>query len=423
MSCRYVGLSAPLRGARHQRHAREELLCLAAAPPLTLEQALERARLASPEVQLAARLVQEAEAARVGQGVPFPTNPRLFADYRPLAVELPGQPVDPRNGYNLGLDGTFEVSGAGFARVEEAERRVALARAELRQEQAAAAARAWSGWIELLLADQRVVALEEMRSLAQRVANAARERVSVGVAGDPELAAVEAELARVKTQHLEALRQQQAARLRLTQVLDLAVDEPLVLAPSELLPGPAEDEARLLERALERRPELATLKARLSVLEALEVRLLREALPKLGYNLGLDAAPASPVFAYLGLAVELPLAQRNQGPRALAAAQRETERARLEAQLRRVQREVALARRNFEARRAQLAVLTSEALPAARRTQALVEQGWRAGRFDVFRLTTATRDALRLEEERLETLLAAWTDFIDLQRASGGLNP
>jgi cobalt-zinc-cadmium efflux system outer membrane protein len=384
---------------------------------------MSRARAAAPEVQVANRLVQEAEASRVGQGVPFPTNPRLFADYRPLAIELAGQPVDPRNGYNLGLDGTFEVSGAGFARVEEAERRIALAKAELRQEQANAAARAWSAWVEVMLADQRVARLQEMLEVAQRVAAGAKERVNAGVAGDPELTTVEAELAMVKSQHLEAARRQQAARLALAHVLDLSTDEPLELSASTLEPGAVDDEATLLQRALERRPELATLKARLAVLEAMDSRLFREAMPKLGYNFGLDAAPASPVFGYLGLAVEIPVAQRNQGPRAIAAAQRETERARLEAQLRRVQREVALARRNYEARRAQVAVLTTEALPAARRNQTLVEQGWRAGRFDVFRLTTATRDALRLEQERLETLLAAWTDFIELQRASGGLNP
>jgi len=405
-----VGLMSPI-----------PLFLLFSAGPLTLEQAMARARTAAPEVQVANRLVQEAEALRVGQGVPFPTNPRFFADYRPLAIELAGQPGDPRNGYNLGLDGTFEVSGAGFARVEEAERRVALAKAELTQEQASAAARAWTAWIEVQLAEQRVARVQEVLEVAERVASAARQRVNAGVAGDPELTTVEAELAIVKSQHLEATRRQHAARLALAQVTDL--DEPLELAPSALEPGAVEDEGTLLQRALERRPELTTLKARLAVLDAMDARLFRESLPKVGFNLGLDAAPASPVFGYLGLSVELPVAQRNQGPRAVAAAQRETERARLQAQLRRVQREVALARRNYESRRAQIAVLTTEALPAARRTQQLIEQGWRAGRFDVFRLTTATRDALRLEQERLETLLAAWTDFIELQRASGGLNP
>jgi cobalt-zinc-cadmium efflux system outer membrane protein len=390
---------------------------------LTLELALSRAREAAPEVQIAARLVDEAEASRVGAGVPFPTNPRLFADYRPLAIELAGQPTDPRHGYNLGLDGTFEVSGAGFARVEEANRRVAIARAELVAEQSFAAMRAWSAWIDLHVARLRIARLEDEVNLAKRVEAAARERVNAGVAGDPELTTVTAEVAVVKAAQLEARRQEALARATLGRVLDLPVGEPIELAPMSLDPVESAAEARLVELALERRPELAMLRARLSMLETMEDRLAREAAPKLGYNLGLDAAPASPVFAYVGLAVELPVAQRNQGARAVAAAQRATEKARLEAQLRRVQREVAAARESYEMLRGQLTVLTDEALPAARRTQSLVEQGWRAGRLDVFRLISASRDALRIEQQRLETLRSAWNDFIELQRASGALNP
>ncbi|HEY0880978.1 MAG TPA: TolC family protein, partial [Archangium sp.] len=252
---------------------------------------------------------------------------------------------------------------------------------------------------------------------------AARERVNAGVAGDPELTTVTAEVAVVKAAQLEARRQEALARATLGRVLDLPVGEPIELAPMSLDPVESAAEARLVELALERRPELAMLRARLSMLETMEDRLAREAAPKLGYNLGLDAAPASPVFAYVGLAVELPVAQRNQGARAVAAAQRATEKARLEAQLRRVQREVAAARESYEMLRGQLTVLTDEALPAARRTQSLVEQGWRAGRLDVFRLISASRDALRIEQQRLETLRSAWNDFIELQRASGALNP
>ncbi len=395
----------------------------ALASPLTLDQALARAREAAPEVQLAARAVQEAEAAKVGQGVPFPTNPRLFADWRPLAIELAGQPTEPRHGYTLGVDGTFEVSGAGFARVEEAQRRVALAQLELTLERTNATARAWLAWVDVRLAEQRVLAVEGVLAVQQRVELAARERVGAGVAGDPELTTVATEVALVKSQLLDARRREASARVQLAQVLDLSLDQPLELAPIALEPIAAPDEAALVTQALDRRPELALVRGRLATLEATDARLFREALPKLGFNLGLDAAPASPVFAFLGLSVELPVAQRNQGPRALALAQRETERLRLDVVLRRVQREVALARRSYEARRAQVALLREDALPAARRTQALVEQGWRAGRFDIFRLTTATRDALRVEQEHIETLLAAWTEFIDLQRATGALTP
>lgn len=394
----------------------------AEAETLTLEAAVARARQQSPDVQLASRLVEEAEASRVGVGVPL-TNPRLFADYRPMLIELPGQPSDPRNGYNIGVDGQFEVSGAGFSRQAEATKRIEVARAELDWERDRAAARAWVAYVDALLATQRVRRVQESLALQKRVAEAAQKRVTEGVAGEPELTTVLVEVASVERDLSEAQRRFQAARLELATVLDTEPGMEWELSDTGLTPPEAPSEAELVSRALEHRPELRLVKARLALLEATDERLGREAFPKLGYNLGIDAAPASPAFGYAGLSVEIPVANRNQGQRAVARAQRETEKARLKSQLRRVAREVALSRHSYEARRQQVMLLTEHALPQARRTQSLIEEGWRAGRFDIFRLTGAARDTLRLEREHLETLSAAWADWVELQRTSGGLNP
>ncbi len=391
------------------------------AETLTLEAAIERARQQSPEVQLAERLVEEAEASRVGAGVPL-TNPRFFADYRPMLVDLPNQPTDPRNGYNVGVNGEFEVSGAGFLRQSEVTKRVEVARAELDWERDRAAARVWVAYVDSLLAAQRVTRVEESLALQKRVAEAAEKRVTEGVAGEPELTTVLVEVASVERDLSEAQRRLHAAKLELASTLDTEPGVEWTLTDTALAPPPAPSEQELISRALEHRPELRLAKARLALLEATDERLGREAVPKLGFNLGVDAAPASPTFGYAGLSMEIPVAQRNQGARAVARAQRETEKARLQSQLRRVAREVALSRHSYEARRHQVMLLTDNALPNARRTQSLIEEGWRAGRFDVFRLTGAARDTLRLEREHLETLLAAWADWVELQRTSGGLH-
>jgi cobalt-zinc-cadmium efflux system outer membrane protein len=390
---------------------------------LTLQAALDRARGAAPQVKLAALVVREAEASSVGQGLILPVNPRLFADYRPLTIELPGQPVDPRNGYNLGVDGQVEVSGAGGARLTEAARRVDVARAELRFEQTQSMANAWLAFVSTQLASEHVARLREAVALQERVAAAARERVANGVAGEPDVTTVAVELATVRRELLDAERHETEARVALQHVLDWPRDEPMELATIPLSPSEVQGEEQLINQAQERRPELQAAKARLSLLESTDARLLREAIPRLGYNLGLDAAPASPVFAYVGLAVELPIAQRNQGPRAVVSAQLDTERNRLELQLKRVDREVTAARLSYLSRRAQVELIERDALPNARRTVELIESGWRAGRLDVFRLTAASRELVRVERERIDSLFAAWTDFIALQRVAGGLNP
>lgn len=398
------------------------LVCAnAVAAPLSLQQALDRATSAAPEVQLAARALEEAEASGVGAGVFLPENPRVFIDYRRLASP---PPIDPLNGYNLGVDGTLEISGAGFARVEEAERRVSLARSQLVTTQALAKVQAWVAYVSVQVARKRVAILEEALVIATRVENASKERLRNGVVGEPDVAAASLEVATVKVERDEAKRLLAVALDDLRAVLDLGPGEALELDEQLLDPAAVADETALVAAAVENRPELALVRARLALLEVTDARLFREgALPKLTYNLGFDAAPASPVFGYAGIGVELPVAQRNQGPRAIAQAQRQTERVRLETELRRVRREVATARRSYELRLRQLQSLSAEALPAAERNEDLVEEGWKAGRFDIFRLTSATRELNRVRRQRLETLLAAWSDYVELQRASGGLKP
>jgi outer membrane protein, heavy metal efflux system len=330
---------------------------------------------------------------------------------------------EPINGYNLGVDGTLEVSGAGFSRIEEVEQRVALARSEFFTIQSLAKVRAWLAFVEVQAAGERVTMLEQALATASRVESASKERQKNGVVGEPDVVAASLELSSVRLQLDEAERLRHQARAQLRHVLDLDPDVPLELEGMLEEPGEAGTEADLVARALEKRPELAIVRARLSLLETTDLRLAREAFPRLSWNLGFDAAPASPVFGYAGLGVELPVAQRNQGPRAVARAQLDTERARLETELRRVHRDVATSRRSYAVRLRQLQLLRTQVIPAAQRLEALVEEGWKAGRFDIFRLTSATRELNRVSRERLETLLAAWSDYVELQRASGGLSP
>jgi outer membrane protein TolC len=156
------------------------------------------------------------------------------------------------------------------------------------------------------------------------------------------------------------------------------------------------------------------------LLQATDERLEREVYPRVGLFTGVDAAPYSAMFWSVGASVELPVAQRNQGPRAVAAREIETERSRFELEQRRITREVTSARSAYEARRAELAVLADQAIPAAERNLTLIETGWRSGRFDVFRVTAASRDLVRSKGLRLDALEAAWMERIALEQAAGG---
>jgi outer membrane protein TolC len=65
-------------------------------------------------------------------------------------------------------------------------------------------------------------------------------------------------------------------------------------------------------------------------------------------------------------------------------------------------------------------VLAEAALPAAERSFDLAEAGWRAGRFDWFRVALAARNLVELRGARIEALAALWNARVVLARARGG---
>jgi outer membrane protein TolC len=118
--------------------------------------------------------------------------------------------------------------------------------------------------------------------------------------------------------------------------------------------------------------------------------------------------------------VELPVAQRNQGPRAVSARERESAEADLGLEARGLSRAVLAALSSYDASRRELDRLTTRAVPAAERTLSFAEAGFEAGRFDVFRLLNAARDSLRVRASRIDAIEAAWVARIELERAVGG---
>ena len=120
-----------------------------------------------------------------------------------------------------------------------------------------------------------------------------------------------------------------------------------------------------------------------------------------------------------GLAIPLPIWRRQQGELALARA----ERARVEEELMLVDRDVALeVELAFQAEGAQREMselMNKDVLPAAEAAVTLMTEGWRAGKFDLFRLLQTSRDASEARRLYLETLGLLWDSTIALDRAVG----
>jgi outer membrane protein TolC len=383
---------------------------------LSLKDALERAEQRAPEVVLAGRAVREAQAQRTGAGIILPINPRLTAEARPLLTAGPFGEL----GYASSLEMLFDLGGAPRARVVEAERAAGVATADLSLERLRGRIAAWVAYLQVRIAEMRIDETRALVGIGERILNASKQRGAMGASGDIEETLASADLGQLRASIASATRQREEHLATLRDVLDLPMTQPIDLTTPLEEPPPPPDEETLLRRALEMRPELAQIRARVALLEARYERLGKERFPKIGGYIGVDAAPVSPVFGILGIAIELPFAQRNQGPRAVTDAARTTEMERQEIQARRILREVTALHAAYGSRRTELELIEKTAVPAAVRTLELVEVGWLAGRFDVFRVATAARDVARVRAARLDALAGAWIARIALDRASGG---
>lgn len=385
---------------------------------LTLADALSRASERAPEVAYARHVLRDAEARRVGAGLVMPANPRLSVDARPT---LRGGSTSDI-GYAASVDFLFDVGGAPAARKEEARRYVAVGESELRVQRLESRARAWAAYQRALIAEQRVKEITVSVDLAKRVLAASRERAEAGAAGDIEQSLAQSEVSQLEAGVNAVQQRRELEVMALRDALDLSAVTPVSLSTPLADPAAVATAEALARKALERRPDLEAIRKRIDLLVATEDRLEREIFPRVGGYLGVDASPLSPMFGIVGLSVELPVVQRNQGPLARAVVQREGETERLALEARRIVRDVHAAYAAFEARRRELRVLSEGAFPTAQRTLELVETGWRSGRFDIFRVTSAARDLARVRGLRLDALEAAWMERIALDRAVGGLD-
>lgn len=384
---------------------------------LSLADALSAAHERAPDVILARYSVLEARARRVGAGLVMPSNPRVQVEGRP---PITGGGFDDL-GYAATLETSFELGGAPSARVREADRHVELANAELALARRQAKAAVWTAYVRAQLADERIRATTAAVEIARRIVAASTERVNLGAAGEMEQSLASSDAAQLEAEIDAAVRERELHLMELRDALDIPADQALILTTPLTEPGPPPPADALVARALSARPELSVVERRIELLDATRERLEKETFPRFGLYGGVDAAPVSPIFGVVGVSVELPFVQRNQGQRAVVGAARDAEVQRLELLRARVRRDVTRTRAAFDAKRAELDILTERALPMAERTLELVETGFRSGRFDIFRVATAARDVARVRSMRLDVLEAAWVDRIALAGATGEL--
>ncbi len=390
------------------------------AAAFSLDEALSRAEAVSPLIRRARAERQVVAAKRVGASVLLPYNPAITGAAGRRHDASASMPPSDGVEWGLRLDQTIEIGGQRGARIKEVSRAIDVVMLREQFARVETRARVRMVYLSALIGEAHAASAVKREELGQKLFDSARARVQAGAASDVELHLAEVESGRLKHERLEAELRVQTALNELRLWLELPIAEAVELStplqPPRLPEAPLE---QLLAEALERRADLRAIERYGTQLDAAIVRLRREVVPSPTLFIEVMQQQPGQTYGGAGLSLPVPLFARNQGP--LAEVRAEKDRAAQELSLagREISIDVSNLFRAAFARAQEEALWDKQILPAAESNVELVSQGWRAGKFDLFRVIVVSREAAEAKRKQLEVLGELWNVSIALQRATG----
>ena len=279
----------------------------------------------------------------------------------------------------------------------------------------------------------RILFLEAKRAfadqaleLAQQLLHLAEERYRVGESAqlDVNLARVEGQ--NVQRQRLEVLSQLTQTRAMLNRLLARPPEAPLTVSGTLDASAPPLDVEPLRQQALQQRPDLRSRDAAVEAATG-EVALAKaQRIPDVEVAFIFEREETGVDIKQTfggGLAVPLPLWNRNAG--GIAAAQARTRVAELErAALQQVvTTEVANTVTELQRLRTSLQLFHETILPQSRENLSLLRQAFSAGEVGIVPLVTEQRAFIAISNEYLETRFAYRTTLVALESILGGVTP
>lgn len=361
-----------------------------------------------------------------------------------LEFEAPGAGTGGSTGeYEASLTQRIEYGGQRGLRIDAA--RVGLDRAQLGVSDAArtAVAEASTAYYAALAAERRLEVARAVLALNERLRESTEIQLREGEISVLEANLAQIEIGRARARVLAVERELTRARLALKrrtgiapeQEIRLVMDVPDTPAPAALDPD------TLVARALARRPDLAAQAAAEVQYRTLQRLAGREALPELRVGVLAERAAASSIGTDgagnplleeslardpsigFGVAVSVPVWNRNQGVRAQRAAQADQAALRRAATELEVRTEVADAYRAYLAATEEAGIFEREVLRPARENQELLETAYRAGKIDLASLILLRNQLLDAELGYWDAWLARREAWVDLEAATAALVP
>ncbi|MCG5260516.1 TolC family protein [Cupriavidus gilardii] len=380
-----------------------------AAEPLTLDAALALAAAGNFSLSAAAREVDATEGA-ILQARTF-RNPEVAVAVEDTRRETRATTAQ----VNLPI----ELGGKRAARISAAERGRDVAQAQWRSTQADLRATVIAAFFGVLVAQERVRLASASVEIARKGADAAARRVAAGKVSPLEETRAAVEQANAELELADASAELQSSRQALAALWGNAAPQ-FTEVRGDLDALPSRPAPEQLLSALEDSPLLHTSRLEVGRRQALVDVERSRRYPDITVSLGTRRDnEANRTMPVLGVAIPLPLFDRNQGNlyesirRAdKAADELLAERIRLANALQQASNELAVSRTSAQ-------TLKSTVLPAAERAFDAARRGFEAGKFDFLNVLDAQRTLFQARIRYLGVLARAYQAATTIDRIVG----
>lgn len=369
----------------------------------------------NPPLRAARLEIGEAQALLIAAGQ-WP-NPEL-------GLSLRGGIVGP-SGLGVDADVLFELLRPRERAIKRdvAAAKVDEVRANILSEEVRLVAEVRGQRLTVLAAEQMAAVFKEEAALRQRALDLVKQRRQVGEGTELDVSVSELELAEARHELRKAESDVERERQELNRLMGLPPGYAVRLEDSGqpmriTVYGDLPDE-ELDRRLLAGRPELVAKEAQYRRAEKeLELAVLGQ-YPRLKVGPSYQKEVEKNQSLGVGMSLELPIFNRNQGEIAEKTAQRDKLRAEYAAALHRLRAQAFAASTALRRARLLVEAQEKEVLPLIKRSQELFEGAYRARELSIIDWVTAQQRAVRARREYLESLVRYGKALVELESVTG----
>ena len=400
---------------------------------VSINQLIERALLSNQDLA-AARLQIERARARLSQARLRP-NPTL--EFEQQSGRLVGAGGDGQ--FTVGASLPIEIYGRREARINQAQIEIEASEAEVRNRERLLAANLLTNYAEALGALRELETTERLLELDLQTTRFIQIRVNEGETPPLELNLLQAEVERLRSRRQLAEGRLQSAYTQLKLLAGIPFEDSLVLREqinTAILPQLPATQDAAIDIALRSRPDVSLARIEEQVATA-GLRLIRaQSRPDLTaytrYTQGrsvvdtsFGAFPQRDRSLTFGIAVGIPIFNKNQGAKAEAEIAIRQAQARREFAERVVRGEILAAYQRFEAASRAVTILETAAIPRSTQNVETFRRVYEIGELKITDLIAEQRRLLDATRDLTDALTQRYRAQVDLNIAlgAGGLLP